>query len=195
PIMKFPSARASRRGDMTLPCCIAPPRDFASRPCGRLASGAFPYCRFQVRGSPRTGRTVVPWPEAHRSGALPHLRTRLIGETQATLGQIWFRVPGDRRAVRLIAKTAACIGLALGCVALRILLRHGHGPAWAELRVRRTQVAVQELDTSIGTQVRDRIRRQYRLVKHAGFLDVYQRIGSGAAPTPRHPAGLAPAQR
>jgi hypothetical protein len=57
----------------------------------------------------------------------------VAGLAAALSHQVWFRVPGDRRAFRLIGKTAACIGLLLGCVALRILLRHGHGPVWADL--------------------------------------------------------------
>jgi hypothetical protein len=38
------------------------------------------------------------------------------------------------------------------------------------------QVYENTIDVNIGRQVRDRLRNKYRLVKHAGLLDVYQRI-------------------
>ena len=38
------------------------------------------------------------------------------------------------------------------------------------------QIYENTIDVSIGSQVRERLARKYRLVKHAGFLDVYQRL-------------------
>ncbi|MEY2932911.1 MAG: hypothetical protein RL033_3660 [Pseudomonadota bacterium] len=32
------------------------------------------------------------------------------------------------------------------------------------------------IDVSIGSQVRERLAQKYKFVKHAGFLDLYQRL-------------------
>ncbi|MEY2932910.1 MAG: hypothetical protein RL033_3659 [Pseudomonadota bacterium] len=57
----------------------------------------------------------------------------IAGLAAAGAHQIWLRAPGDRRVFRLIGKTAAAIVLILACVGLRVLVRHGHWPIWADL--------------------------------------------------------------
>jgi hypothetical protein len=57
-----------------------------------------------------------------------------LGLAAAWAHQLWFRAPGDRRPpLRLLAKTAASVALLAACFTLRIGLRHGHLPVWAEL--------------------------------------------------------------
>jgi hypothetical protein len=57
----------------------------------------------------------------------------VAGLAAAGAHQIYFRAPGDWRALRLIAKTTGAIGLVLACFSLWILARQGHWPVWGEL--------------------------------------------------------------
>jgi hypothetical protein len=57
----------------------------------------------------------------------------VVGLAAAGAHQLWLHPTGDRPMLRLLAKTAAALGMVLACFTAWILVRHGHWPVWADL--------------------------------------------------------------
>lgn len=57
----------------------------------------------------------------------------VVGLAAAGAHELWLDTTGERRTLRLLAKSAAALCLVLACFAVWILLRHGQWPIWGDL--------------------------------------------------------------